>query len=147
MPSVKIYRPVAWEFEAGSPYGERTHPVTGEKGSFHYGLDIKTPIGTPVVASVTGPIVLAGWEDPGNHLKGFGRRVWQKDILNDLFVCYAHLSEISVNKDEEITAGTRIGLSGNTGASSGPHCHIEVREGGIAGKKGVPFDFITGLDV
>lgn len=143
MEKIKIHKPVASEFEISSPYGERTHPVTGELGKMHYGIDFKTPVGTPVVASITGKIVLAGWQDTGDYLKGFGLRVWQKDNEKDLFVVYGHLSEISVKEGEEVVAGTRIGLSGNTGASSGPHLHHECRIGGIAGVKGSDFSYIT----
>lgn len=146
MSNIKLYRPVAWEYEVSSSYGERIHPVTGEKGKMHYGVDLATTTGAPVVASVTGPIVLAGWEDPENKFKGFGLRIWQKDVLRDLFVCYAHLSELCVESGQDIVAGTRIALTGNTGASSGPHLHQECRIGGIAGKKGEPFEYFTGLD-
>lgn len=138
----KIHRPVAAEFPISSPYGERVHPVTGQAGKMHYGIDFACPVGTPVVASVTGKIVLAGWEDEKDWKKGFGNRVWQKDADRDIFVVYAHLDKTEVKEGQEITAGTRVGLSGNTGGSSGPHLHHELRVGGIAGVKGSEFEYI-----
>lgn len=139
---IRIHRPVAAEFEISSPYGERVHPVTGEKGKMHHGIDFACPVGTPVVASVTGRIVRAGWENPANPKQGFGLRVWQKDVERDIFIAYAHLNQLAVAEGDEITAGTRIGLSGNTGASSGPHLHHEARPGGIAGVKGIEVAYI-----
>ena len=145
---IKIFRPVAAEFGVSSPYGQRTHPITGELGKMHYGIDLKTPIGTPVVASVTGKIILAGWEDPDDHGKGYGLRIWQKDDERDLFVVYAHLSEIFVNQGDSVIAGTRISLSGDSGAVQihpdgrrAAHLHHEVRVGGIAGVKGSDFTY------
>lgn len=138
----KIHRPVAWDFKEISPYGPRTHPKTGELGKMHYGKDLGTPIGTPVVASVTGRIVMAGWEDPQDHDKGYGYRIWQFEPERDIFVCYGHLSQIDVNEGDEVVAGTRVGLTGNSGSSSGPHIHQELRKGGIAGVKGSDFDYL-----
>jgi len=146
---LKIHRPVAGEFEISSPYGERTHPVTGQKGKMHYGIDFKTPVGTPVVASVTGKVVRAGWENPSDRTQGFGMRVWQYEADRDLFVAYAHLSEISIGEGDEVVAGTRIGLSGDTGGVEikkdgrrAAHLHHEARIGGIAGVKGTEIEYV-----
>lgn len=144
MEKIKIHRPCAAQYPISSSYGERTHPVTGEKQKFHYGIDLAVPVGTPIVAALDGIIVKAGWENPDDHKQGFGYRVWQR--TDQTFICYAHLSEIEVYVNYSVRAGERIGLSGNTGASSGPHLHLEVREGGISGKHGVDFEFIEKTD-
>lgn len=111
----------------------------------HYGIDFACPVGTPIVASVTGKIVRAGWENPDKKDQGFGFRVWQYEPERDLFIVYAHLSDIRTWERDEVVAGERIGLSGNSGASSGPHLHQEARVGGIAGFKGLPFEYIEGV--
>lgn len=138
---MKVHRPVAAQFKISSPYGERKDPVTGQEGTFHYGIDFSTPIGTPVVAALDGKIYRAGWQDEKDKNKGFGFRVWQvaENTGVKIHVFYGHLSDISVKEGEKIVSGTRIGLSGNTGKSSNPHLHFEVRpEGG----KGIEVDFI-----
>lgn len=137
---MKVYRPVAADIKISSPYGKRVDPVTKVEGAQHYGTDFATPIGTPVIAAATGRIFKAGWQDEKDHSVGFGQRVWQTATVDgkQVGIFYAHLSEISVKPGDEITAGTRIGLSGNTGKSSGPHLHFEVRpEGG----KGIEVTF------
>lgn len=108
----------------------------------HYGIDFACPEGTPIVAACTGKIVLAGWEDPKDWKKGFGCRVWQKMGDLNIFVVYAHLSKIECQVGDFLVAGTRVGLSGNTGGSDGPHLHLEQRIGGIAGVKGSAIEFV-----
>lgn len=137
--SLKVFRPVAWEFPVSSPYGNRIHPLTN-KSKIHYGIDFACPEGTPVVAAVDGIIEAVGWENSKNEKQGFGRRVRQYYVDKGIahLVYYAHLSEISVNTSDHITAGTRIGLSGNTGSSSGPHLHFEIRP---HGKRGIAIEF------
>jgi murein DD-endopeptidase MepM/ murein hydrolase activator NlpD len=137
---MKVYRPVAAEFKISSPYGSRVDPVTKKEGAFHYGIDFSTPVGTPIVAAADGKIFKAGWQDEKDKKAGFGLRVWQTSVVagQKVSIFYAHLSELSVLEGQTITAGTRIGLSGNTGKSSGPHLHFEVRpEGG----KGIEVTF------
>src|SRR6185295_3335964 len=138
---MKVYRPVAAEFRISSPYGQRIDPITGIRGVMHYGTDFDTPMGTPVVASYGGRIFKAGWQDEKDQKAGFGLRVWQTSIISGqkVSVFYAHLSELSVLEGQTITAGTRIGLSGHTGKSSGPHLHFEVRP---EGEKGMEVEFI-----
>lgn len=132
---VKVYRPVAAQFPISSQYGTRKDPVTGVESAMHYGVDFAVPVGTPVVAAATGKIFKAGWQDEKDHGVGFGQRVWQTATIDgkQVGIFYAHLSEISVKPGDEITAGTRIGLSGHTGKSSGPHLHFEVRPDGGKG--------------
>ncbi len=138
---MKVHRPVRGDIKISSKYGKRTDPVTGAEGSFHYGTDFATPVGTPVVAMVDGKIFKAGWQDETDKKKGFGKRVWQSAKIDGKNVAcfYAHLSDIAVSEGEVVTAGTRVGLSGNTGKSSGPHLHVEIRP---EGEKGVEVEFL-----
>jgi len=131
---IQLYRPVAASIPITSDYGVRVHPVTGEPGKFHYGVDFGCPVGTPVVASVTGKIVRVGWQNPNAPNEGFGKRIYQKAGNRLLYIVYAHLSEFEVNEGDFIVAGTRIALSGNTGASSGPHLHVEARLGSMTNR-------------
>lgn len=137
----RVYRPVAASIPISSKYGPRIDPVNKTEGAFHYGVDFATLVGTPVVAAADGKIFKAGWQDEKDKGAGFGLRVWQTSVISGqkVSIFYAHLSELSVLDGQTITAGTRVGLSGNTGKSSGPHLHFEVRP---EGKKGVEVEFI-----
>lgn len=138
---MKVYRPVAAEFRIASPYGTRKDPVTGVESTFHFGTDFAVPVGTPVVAALDGTIEAAGWQNEKDQKEGFGLRVRQRvnEGGKDLYVFYGHLSELSVQAGQQVTAGTRVGLSGHTGKSSGPHLHLEIRP---IGGKGIEVEFI-----
>lgn len=102
-----------------SKYGNRIHPVT-EKYSLHTGIDISADVGTPVVSVHKGIVVFAGWKG------AFGNLIIIKGD-DGLETWYAHLSTILVSQGQAVERGQRIGLSGNTGTSTGPHLHFEVR--------------------
>lgn len=91
----------------------------------HGGYDFSCPTSTPVYAATSGKVQYAGWQSKQNHKKGFGRylRIHTKGHK----VYYAHLSKLLVNVNAHVYTGERIALSGNTGHSSGPHLHFEVR--------------------
>lgn len=98
--------------------GRRTQGVHG-----HNGVDLANKVGTPVLASAGGRVILAkqgGWNG------GYGSMVI---ILHDNGVqtLYAHLSAVYVSAGQRVTQGTVIGALGNTGKSTGPHLHFEVR--------------------
>lgn len=105
-----------------SRYGYRNHPMTGRR-SFHRGLDLTAPFGTPVVAAASG-VVVRIHRDP---LLGLSIHV---DHRNGYTTVYAHLQEAMVIVGEEITGGQRIGSVGSTGFSTGPHLHFEVLRDG-----------------
>lgn len=86
----------------------------------HTGQDFAVPIGTPVSAVGSGVVVRVGCSG------AFGKNIAIQH-LDGYYTHYAHLSATQVAVGERIQAGTRIGLSGNTGNSSGPHLHFEVR--------------------
>jgi murein DD-endopeptidase MepM/ murein hydrolase activator NlpD len=89
----------------------------------HHGLDFGAPVGTPVQATMGGRVVYAGWND-----QGYGNLVIVENGSYRTY--YAHLSEIPVQVNQVVQAGMIIGLSGNTGNSTGPHLHYEVRFNG-----------------
>lgn len=89
----------------------------------HTGWDQQAPVGTPVAAIGRGEVVFAGRLDiRGNYIlidHGYG-----------IFSGYAHLSQVNVERGQSIEKGQIIGLSGNTGRSSGPHLHWEIAVNG-----------------
>lgn len=138
---MKVHKPIAASFRISSPYGPRIDPVTKKEGSFHYGVDFSAPEGTPIVASIAGKIDAAGWENEKDQKQGFGLRVRQIIEVGSkkFYVFYAHLSSLAVKAGDTVEAGTRVGLSGNTGKSSGPHLHFEIRP---IGEKGIGVEFL-----
>ncbi len=106
-----------------SNFGWRYHPVLKRK-KYHSGLDIAVPRGTPVLAADGGVILVSGWRG------GYGNFV-AVDHGNGISTCYGHNSRLLVTVGEKVTKGQRIALSGNTGLSSGPHVHFEVRIKGV----------------
>jgi len=107
-----------------SPYGARTHPVTHAE-SFHQGLDIAAPAGSPARAAADGTVIQAGPAGTyGNlvvvrHPDGRETR-------------YAHLATIAVRAGDRLAAGQALGTVGATGRVTGPHLHFEVRVDGHA---------------
>ncbi|MCT9081673.1 M23 family metallopeptidase [Streptomyces fulvoviolaceus] len=87
---------------------------------YHTGIDLAVPKGTPVYSVGSGTVVLARWSG------SYGKAVTIK-MRDSRYVLYAHLSRISVTRGSKVRAGTRIGSSGSTGRSTGPHLHFEVR--------------------
>lgn len=93
-------------------------------GTFHYGVDWSCSIGTSVMASCSGTVESAGWSG------GYGYCI-TINHGNGIKTRYAHLSGIYVSYGEYVNQGEVIGLSGNTGDSTGPHLHFEIIEGGV----------------
>lgn len=102
-------------------YGARRHPISG-RPSFHSGIDLAAPIGTPVLAAADG--IIEREMDFSND--GYGRLTVIRHE-NGLVTYYAHQSVFSKKVGDRVEAGEQIGEVGNTGASSGPHLHFEVR--------------------
>ncbi|MEV0692197.1 transglycosylase family protein [Streptomyces sp. NPDC050388] len=107
----------------GAPLGTPYHKAgsSWSKG-YHTGVDFPVPTGTPVKSIAAGSVVSAGWEG------SFGYQVVVRHA-DGRYSQYAHLSAISVRSGQSVTAGQRLGRSGSTGNSSGPHLHFEVRTG------------------
>ncbi|MFB9536175.1 MULTISPECIES: transglycosylase family protein [Streptomyces] len=103
----------------GTPY--RKAGSSWSKG-YHTGVDFPVPTGTSIRSVAAGSVVSAGWGG------SFGYQVVVRHG-DGRYSQYAHLSAISVRDGQTVTAGQRIGRSGSTGNSSGPHLHFEVRTG------------------
>lgn len=112
----------------------RYRPITvmgefGIKNEFYYwvheGIDISVPIGTPVYACADSKVVIAGWRD------GYGQCVRLEHTHpttgKKCWTWYGHLNIVSVMLESRIRVGDMIGLSGNTGNTTGPHLHLTVQ--------------------
>lgn len=117
--------PVKSAFRFSSHYGARW-------GRQHQGIDLAAPVGTPVFATGDGVVVFAGWQ------RGYGNLIKIKHELGTE-TRYAHLSKIRVKQGQKVSRNTLIGDIGNTGRSTGPHLHYEVR---VDGKAVNPMSFI-----
>ncbi|MEV2211970.1 transglycosylase family protein [Streptomyces sp. NPDC050997] len=110
-----------------APVGAGTGTQYHKAGSswskgYHTGVDFPVPTGTSVKAVGAGKVVSAGWEG------SFGYQVVIRHS-DGRYSQYAHLSAISVKSGQTVGGGQRIGRSGSTGNSTGPHLHFEVRTG------------------
>ncbi|CAL9478487.1 M23 family metallopeptidase [Streptomyces sp. enrichment culture] len=97
----------------------------GMWASKHSGQDYAVPTGTPVVAVHGGTVVKAGGNGAGDG-PAYGNAVVVKHS-NGKYSQYAHLSSVNVKAGQVVKTGQKIALSGNTGNSSGPHLHFEIR--------------------
>jgi len=108
--------PVKSNFRFTSGFGPRW-------GRMHNGTDFAGPIGTPIYATADGVVTHAGWSS------GYGRLIKIQHEFG-IETRYAHLNAISVRVGQRVSRGDRIGDMGNSGRSTGPHLHYEVRVGG-----------------
>lgn len=108
-----------------SGYGPRTHPVTGERGKMHTGVDFAVPQGTSIHAADSGTVIVAEW------WSGYGNCVII-DHGGGVWTLYGHIREggIKVSVGDRVERGQVVAESGSTGRSTGPHLHFEVRNGG-----------------
>jgi hypothetical protein len=129
--------PEGYGINARSPYGWRRHPITGKR-SFHHGVDVALPNGTPLTAPADGVVV-----HKGNG--GSGGITLIVKHASDVFTVYYHLSKPShLLKGSRFESGEVIAHSGNTGASTGPHLHFEVRRSRRWGDTVDPVPFLMG---
>lgn len=103
-------------------YGYRNHPILKKK-KFHAGLDIKVSSGSKIVAANAGKVILA------RSYGGYGKTVII-DHGGKISTLYAHNSKLLVKEGDKVARGQQIAKSGNTGVSTGPHLHFEVRING-----------------
>lgn len=114
--------PIKAAWRLTSRFGRRSDPFTGVTSS-HTGIDMACPTGTPVYASMSGKVIVAGW----NNI--FGNYVIV-DHENGYQTLYGHMSKILTSSGKRITQGVKIGLVGSTGYSTGPHLHFTVYKNG-----------------
>jgi len=121
-PVAELAWPLTGPMMVTSPYGERMHPIIGEE-AFHRGIDLRTHYGSPIVAPADGVVLYIGRKTAyGNMivlLHGGG-----------IATVYGHLWKFTVQPYERVQKGQLLGYTGNTGFSTGPHLHFEVRQNG-----------------
>jgi murein DD-endopeptidase MepM/ murein hydrolase activator NlpD len=117
--------PVKAGFRFTSPYGYRW-------GRLHAGVDLAGPVGTPIYAPADGTVIVAEVE------RGYGNVIKIQHAFG-ISTVYGHLNKIRVNKGQKVSRGDLIGDMGNTGRSTGPHLHYEIR---VSGKPTNPMTFI-----
>lgn len=96
------------------------YTITRGYASWHPGIDLAAPVGTPVKAANSGRVIFSGWNS-------FGYGYMIAVVHGPTITLYAHLSEYYTNCGQDVVAGQVIGAVGNTGNSSGPHLHFEIR--------------------
>lgn len=102
-----------------SPFGYRINPVTGRPG-IHGGIDLKASVGNKVHAALAGTVLKAKYSSDYGYFVMI-------DHGNGLITLYGHCSELIVKAGDKVKQGQVVSLSGNTGRSTGPHLHFEVR--------------------
>jgi murein DD-endopeptidase MepM/ murein hydrolase activator NlpD len=112
--------------------GQFTSPFGQRWGRLHAGIDIAAPIGTPIYAAAAGRVILMG------PTGGYGNYTCL-DHGSSVSTCYGHQSRFVAELGEVVQQGEVIGLVGNTGRSTGPHLHFEVR---IDGRPVDPMDYL-----
>lgn len=114
---VKRFYPPLKNIVATSAYGWRRHPVTGER-KFHRGIDLKAWY-EPVYAIADGVVKKAGW----GNLEGY----YVVITHGGAETIYCHLSRLFCSPGDTLKGGSALGISGNTGRSTGPHLHFGMR--------------------
>ncbi|MCX6083520.1 MAG: M23 family metallopeptidase [Caldiserica bacterium] len=121
-PIEELMWPLTGPMKVTSPYGERMHPIIGEE-AFHRGVDLRAEYGSPILAPADGIVLHIGSKTAyGNVvvvLHGGG-----------IATVYGHLWKFAVQPCERVQKGQLLGYVGNTGFSTGPHLHFEVRQDG-----------------
>ena len=106
-----------------SGFGMRQHPIDNQEKE-HKGIDLRANIGDEVISPAIGTVIFAGQQS------GYGNVV----IIEHMFgfqTLYGHLNEIDVSVGEKVGKGKVIAKAGNTGRSTGPHLHYEVKYEGV----------------
>ena len=120
-----FHLPLTGAIQVTAPFGERRAYNGGPVSTFHAGADLHAAMGTPVLAAAAGRVVLA------QRLQVRGNCVIVDHGLG-VYTMYAHFSALRVHVGDTVRAGQVLGLSGNTGLSTGPHLHWELHVSGPA---------------
>ncbi len=132
--SVNAVAPFAWPLVGTitAGFGWRIHPITGDR-RLHRGIDIASPIGTPVFAARDGKVTYAQWDDGGY---GNLLEITHADGSRTL---YAHLDRFLTGEGQMVRQGQPVAEVGTTGRSTGPHLHFEVQPDGKAASDPLAF--------
>ena len=118
-----------------SPYGYRKDPFTGKR-KFHYGIDLHAR-SSKVFAMMHGRVIAVGQD------KVSGKYVTLRH--GNFTVSYCHLSQISVSQGQDVLSGDVVGITGNTGRSTGEHLHITIRHKGEYINPKIFFNYISAV--
>ena len=125
--------PIASSHRVTSPFGWRTHPITGRQ-HLHGGIDIAAPNGTPILAAKAGVVVISLYGSSyGNYVV-----LSHPDGTRTL---YAHMSQRNVSAGDTVRQGQTVGLVGSTGSSTGNHLHFETWTGSSSSSRVNPMQF------
>lgn len=111
-----------------SPYMGKFQVTQEFKGADHDGLDLVGLHDKEVHSTVNGTVRYAGWENSKNHSQGFGQYVCVRSDADGNYYYFGHLSELKVKTGDKVKITDVIGIEGNTGYSTGSHCHYCVRK-------------------
>ncbi|UOR14082.1 peptidoglycan DD-metalloendopeptidase family protein [Halobacillus amylolyticus] len=117
-----------------SEFGYRTWPDGSVE--FHKGLDFDCEKPDPILAAQQGEVVYAQFNNGG-----YGNLVIIKH-QNNVYSAYAHMSELSVQKGDQVKAKQQVGVCGTTGSSTGTHLHFEIQLGNLFGERVKPGDYL-----
>ena len=121
---MQFANPFSGSYKITSPFGYRTAPTAGATTD-HKGVDYSVPVGTDILSTAPGVVSEAAYSaSRGNYV-----------IVNHgggLSSVYEHLDSIAAKIGQTVAQGERIGSSGNTGITTGPNLHFEIRENGVA---------------
>jgi murein DD-endopeptidase MepM/ murein hydrolase activator NlpD len=122
--SLHLAYPLAEPFPISQPFGAHPLDYARFEQAGHNGVDFACPTGQPVLAAAPGKVIRAG-TDPS----GYGLYVLAEHFLYGMRIhtLYAHLNRLNVHPGQGLRGGQSVGLSGNTGNSTGPHLHFELR--------------------
>jgi murein DD-endopeptidase MepM/ murein hydrolase activator NlpD len=114
-----------WRTRVSSEFGLRTDPITKVPNSGHAGIDLGFPLGTEILAVMSGRVIYVRFPTTGY---GYHLAITHG---NGIVSLYAHCSRILVSEGDIVSKGDVIALVGSTGRSTGPHLHFEVIVNGI----------------
>jgi murein DD-endopeptidase MepM/ murein hydrolase activator NlpD len=129
--------PVGYKVNRRSPYGPRVHPITGKR-TFHHGVDVALPVGTPLTAPADGVVV----HKNRTASAGFNLILRHEGTWHTVYYHLQKPSHLAVG--DEVKAGQIIAKSGNTGQSTGPHLHWELRKSRTWGDTTDPMPYVVG---
>ena len=115
-------RPLRRSYYISSRFSWRVNPFTGRR-TFHNGIDMAAPKGTPIYAALAGTVVATGWDNVYGQYVTVAHHSGYKTL-------YGHMSKITIKKGAHVTTATKLGEVGSTGQSTGPHLHFTVYKNG-----------------
>ena len=115
-------RPLRRSYYISSRFSWRVNPFTGRR-TFHNGIDMAAPQGTPIYAALAGTVVATGWDNVYGKYVTVAHHSGYKTL-------YGHMSKITIKKGAHVNTTTKLGEVGSTGQSTGPHLHFTVYKNG-----------------